>query len=125
MAARLTKAGRHESSCLVIKTDLAVVLQRVGRKVRVHVTDAEGRNVRGAYVTVSDGKAMRGRGLTDGRGIYDAPGVGATPFVVVSAGGRRRCDPVAQEVERLHSRSDPVRGRRTSRSSEHRDRERP
>ena len=84
----VAKAGRHEASSLVIKTDLQVVLQRVGKKVRVYVTDAAGRNVRGAHVTVSDGKAMRARGQTDGRGIYEAPGVGSTPFVVVSAGDR-------------------------------------
>jgi len=84
----VAKAGRHEASSLVIKTDLKVVLQRIGEKVRVYVTDAAGASVRGAYVTVSNGKEMRARGQTDGRGIYEAPGVGKTPFVVVSVGER-------------------------------------
>jgi len=72
----------------VIRSDIRVVLQRVGRKVRVYVTDAKRGAVRGAYVTVSDGSAIRARGLTDGRGVFDDPGVGAKPFVVVSAGDR-------------------------------------
>ena len=56
---------------------------------RVYVTDgAKGAPVRGAYVTVSDGRAIRARGLTDARGVFEAPGVGDTPFVVVSAGDR-------------------------------------
>ena len=84
----MAKAGRHEATSLIIKTDLKVVLQRLGEKVRVYVTDAAGENVRGAYVTVSNGRAMRARGQTDGRGIFEAPGVGQTPFVVVSAGDR-------------------------------------
>jgi uncharacterized protein YfaS (alpha-2-macroglobulin family)/TolA-binding protein len=85
----VAKAGRHETSCLVIKTDLQVVLQRLGRKVRVYVTSGAKRApVRGAYVTVSDGKAIRARGLTDGRGVFEAPGVGSSPFVVVSSGDR-------------------------------------
>ena len=56
--------------------------------VHEYATDAAGRSVRGAYVTVSDGKQIRARGLTDGRGIFEAPGVGSTPFVVVSKGDR-------------------------------------
>ena len=85
----VAKAGRHEASSLVIRTDLKVVLQQVGRKVRVYVTDSkQGAPVRGAYVTVSDGRSIRARGLTDGRGVFEAPGVGDKPFVVVSAGDR-------------------------------------
>ena len=84
----VAKAGKHEASSLVLRSDLRVVLQRVGAKVRVYVTDPRGLAVRGAYVTVSDGNAIRARGLTDGRGVFEAPGVGATPFVVVSAGDR-------------------------------------
>ena len=80
----VAKAGTHEASTLILKTDLRVVLQRIGEKVRVYVTDATGAPVRGAYVTVSNGEAIRARGLTDGRGVYEAPGVGSTPFVVVS-----------------------------------------
>jgi hypothetical protein len=52
------------------------------------VTDAAGRGVRGAYVTVSDGTTIKARGLTDGRGAFEAPGVGAKPFVVASEGDR-------------------------------------
>ncbi|MDA1195463.1 MAG: tetratricopeptide repeat protein [Planctomycetota bacterium] len=85
----IAKAGSHEASSLVIKTDLDVVLQQVGDKVRVYATDAVKRTpVRGAYVTVSDGRTIRARGLTDGRGVFEAPGVGDTPFVVVSSGDR-------------------------------------
>lgn len=84
----IAKAGKHEASSLVIRTDLEVALQRLGDKVRVYVTDAKGRSVRGAYVTVSNGSQIRARGLTDGRGVYEAPGVGATPYVVVSSGDR-------------------------------------
>ncbi len=82
----VAKAGDHEAKTLVIKTDLVVVLQRVGEKVRVYVTDEGGRNVAGAYVTVSDGTRIRARGITDGRGLFEAPGVGATAAVVVSDG---------------------------------------
>ena len=85
----VAKAGPHEASSLVIRTDLRVVLQNVGEKVRVYVTSVgRGDPVRGAYVTVSDGSTIRARGLTDGRGVFEAPGVGSTPFVVVSAGDR-------------------------------------
>ena len=84
----VAKSGKHEASCLVIRTDLEVALQRLGEKVRVYVTDARGRSVRGARVTVSNGQQIRARGLTDGRGVYEAPGVGKTPYVVVSSGDR-------------------------------------
>ena len=85
----VAKSGKHEASSLVIRTDLEVVLQQVGNKVRVYVTDKVKRApVRGAYVTVSDGRSIRARGLTDGRGVFEAPGVGSSPFVVVSAGDR-------------------------------------
>ena len=69
-------------------TDLKVELQRVGDKVRAYVTDADGKPVRGAYVTVSNGRQIRARGVTDGRGVFEAPGIGATPSVVVSKGDR-------------------------------------
>ena len=62
----VAKAGGHEASSLVIRTDLRVVLQRLGEKVRVYVTDAQGRSVRGAYVTVSDGSQHPGP-RADGR----------------------------------------------------------
>ncbi len=84
----VAKAGSHEASTLVIKTDLKVELQRVGNKVRAYVTDGAGAPVRGAYVTVSDGSQIRARGVTDGRGVFEAPGVGTTPSVVVSKGDR-------------------------------------
>jgi len=84
----VAKAGDLETSTVVLKTDLKVVLQTVGEKVRVYVTDAAGKNVRGAYVTVSDGQAIKARGQTDGRGLFEAPGVGAKPFVVVSLDDR-------------------------------------
>jgi hypothetical protein len=60
----------------------------VGDKVRAYVTEQGGKPVRGAYVTVSNGSAIRARGVTDGRGVFEAPGVGSTPFVVVSEGDR-------------------------------------
>ena len=84
----VAKAGDLETSTVVLKTDLKVVLQTVGEKVRVYVTDAAGKNVRGAYVTVSDGQTIKARGQTDGRGLFEAPGVGAKPFVVVSLDDR-------------------------------------
>ena len=77
-----------ETCTIVVKTDLTVVLQSVGDKVRVHVTDARGKGARGAYVTVSDGAAIKARGLTDARGIFEAPGVGANAFVVASLDDR-------------------------------------
>ena len=82
----VAKAGDHEAKTLVIKTDLVVVLQRVGEKVRVYVTTRGGDNVAGAYVTVSDGSRIRARGITDGRGLFEAPGVGSSAAVVVSDG---------------------------------------
>ncbi|MHC5011160.1 MAG: alpha-2-macroglobulin family protein [Planctomycetota bacterium] len=84
----VAKAGDHEAKTLIIQTDLSVVIQRVGEKVRVYVTDARGRNVREAYVTVADGSRIRARGLTDGRGVFEAPGVGTNAAVVVSKGDR-------------------------------------
>lgn len=84
----VAKAGTLETSTVVLKTDLQVALQRVGEKVRVHVLDATGKGVRGAFVTVSDGQAIKARGVTDGRGVFEAPGIGATPFVVVNSGDR-------------------------------------
>jgi outer membrane protein assembly factor BamD (BamD/ComL family) len=80
----VAKAGDLEASTLVLKTGLTAELQRVGEKVRVHVRDAAGQPVRGAYVAVSDGQRIRARGLTDGRGLFEAPGVGATAFAVAS-----------------------------------------
>lgn len=82
----VAKGGDLEASTLVVKTGLSAELQRVGEKVRVHVRDAAGQPVRGAYVAVSDGTRMRARGLTDGRGVFEAPGVGATAFAVASKG---------------------------------------
>jgi hypothetical protein len=84
----VAKAGPLEVSTVVVKTDLRVALQPLGEKVRVHVTDAAGRGVRNAFVTVSDGRAIKARGWTDGRGDFEAPGVGATPFVVANVGDR-------------------------------------
>jgi hypothetical protein len=80
----VAKAGSLEASSVLVKTDLRVVLQSIGDKVRVHVTDAQGKGVRGAFVTVSDGQQIKARGLTDGRGMFEAPGVGNRPFVVAS-----------------------------------------
>ena len=84
----VAKAGTLEASTVVLKTDLQVALQRVGEKVRVHALDATGKGVRGAFVTVSDGRTIKARGVTDGRGVFEAPGIGATPFVVVNSGDR-------------------------------------
>jgi TolA-binding protein len=84
----VAKAGDREAKSLVIQTDLQVVLQRIGEKVRVHVTDAEGQPVREAFVTVADGSRIQARGLTDGRGLFEAPGVGAKAAVVVSKADR-------------------------------------
>ena len=84
----VAKAGDLETGTVVLKTDLSVALQSVGEKVRVHVTDASGRGVRGAYVTVSDGTTIKARGRTDGRGTFEAPGVGPKAFVVASEGDR-------------------------------------
>ena len=84
----VAKSGDMETSTIVVKTDLNVVIQAVGEKVRVHVTDASGKGVRAAYVTVSDGQTIKARGLTDARGIYEAPGVGANAFVVASLDDR-------------------------------------
>ena len=84
----VVKAGDHEAKTLVVKTDLTVVLQRIGEKVRVYVTDPAGEPVREAYVTIADGNRIRARGLTDGRGVFEAPGVGAGTAVLVSKGDR-------------------------------------
>ena len=84
----IAKAGGIEASTLVIRTDLQVVLQRVGQKVRAYVTDARGRPVRGARVTVSNGSQIRARGVTDGRGVFEAPGAGSNVSVVVSKDDR-------------------------------------
>jgi tetratricopeptide (TPR) repeat protein len=84
----LAKAGDLESATMVLKTDLRAVLQRAGEKVRVHVTDAAGTPVRDAYVTVSDGSAVKARGRTDARGVFEAPSAGASPAAVVNVGDR-------------------------------------
>lgn len=82
----VAKGGDLEASTLVVKTGLSAELQRVDEKVRVHVRDASGQPVRGAYVAVSDGERIRARGLTDGRGVFEAPGVGGVAFAVASKG---------------------------------------
>lgn len=82
----VAKGGDLEAGTLVVKTSLAAALQRVDAKVRVYVRDAAGNPVRGATVAVSDGASIRARGLTDARGVFEAPGVGATAFAVVSKG---------------------------------------
>ena len=85
----IAKAGKHETSGLVTRTDLTVELQRVSeKKTRVYVTDAAGRGVRGAYVAVSDGRVIRTRGRTDGRGVLEATGPLKRAFVVVSQDDR-------------------------------------
>jgi hypothetical protein len=84
----VAKAGDLEAATMVVKSDLRAAVQRVGEKVRVHVTDAGGKPVRGAYVTVSDGKAIKARGLTDGRGVFEAPGAGVEAAAVASVGDR-------------------------------------
>jgi len=60
----------------------------LGEKVRVYVTDPAGEPIREAYVTIADGNRIRARGLTDGRGVFEAPGVGAGTAVLVSKGDR-------------------------------------
>jgi hypothetical protein len=82
----VAKAGDLEAATLVVKTGLVAELQRVGGKVRVLVRDASGAPVRGAYVAVSNGQAIRARGLTDARGVLEAPEVGPTAFAVASKG---------------------------------------
>ncbi len=84
----VAKAGDHEAKALVIKTDLHVEIQHLGDKARVYVTDPAGAAVREAYVVVSDGQRIRARGMTDGRGAFEAPGVGPNALVVVSKDGR-------------------------------------
>jgi tetratricopeptide (TPR) repeat protein len=84
----VAKAGTHEAKALVVKTDLKVEVQRIDRKVRIYVTDPVGRPVREAYVVVSDGARIHARGLTDGRGLFEAPGVGPKAAVVVSKDDR-------------------------------------
>ena len=84
----VVKTDKLERSTLLVRSDLHVELQRLGSKVRVHVTGPDGRGVGGAFVTVSDGSKIRARGLTDGRGSFEAPGVGPRAFVVVSKGDR-------------------------------------
>jgi hypothetical protein len=84
----LARAGDLESATMVLKTDLRAVLQRVGEKARVHVTDASGAAVRDAYVTVSDGTAVKARGRTDARGVFEAPAAGALASAVVNVGDR-------------------------------------
>ncbi len=84
----VAKAGASEAKALVLKTDLHAEIQGVDEKARVYVTDDEGAPVGSAYVVISDGSRIRARGLTDGRGVLEAPGVGRGVSVVVSKDDR-------------------------------------
>ena len=80
----VAKAGDIETSTIVVKTDLTVVLQSVGEKVRVHVTDAKGKGVRACVRDRVGRLGHQGARSDRRRGIFEAPGVGAQAFVVAS-----------------------------------------
>ena len=62
------RAGEKESSTVLIRSDLKLEVQRVGRSIRVHVLP------RGAArIKISDGSRIVANGSSDARGIFEAP----------------------------------------------------
>jgi hypothetical protein len=84
----VAKADDLDASALVLLTDIDVRVQRVGDKVRVYaVSRRDGAPVGDAYVTVSDGSRIVGRGRTDARGVFEARGAGEAVSVVAEKDG--------------------------------------
>lgn len=84
----VAKAGDHDASSLAILTDLEVKVQRIGDKVRVYaIGRKDGKPVGEAFVTVSDGSRILGRGRTDARGMFEARGAQGPVSVVAEKDG--------------------------------------
>jgi uncharacterized protein YfaS (alpha-2-macroglobulin family)/TolA-binding protein len=84
----VAKADDMDVSALLILTDLDVKVQRVGDKVRVYAASKkDGKPAADAYVTVSDGQRIVGRGRTDARGVFEARGAGGAVSVVAEKEG--------------------------------------
>lgn len=84
----VAKADEIDVSALLILTDLDVKVQRIGDKVRVYAaTRKDGKPAGDAYVTVSDGQRILGRGRTDARGVFEARGANGAVSVVAEKEG--------------------------------------
>jgi hypothetical protein len=84
----VAKADEIDVSALLILSDLDVKVQRVGDKVRVYAASRkDGKPAGDAYVTVSDGNRIIGRGRTDARGVFEARGASGAVSVVAEKEG--------------------------------------
>jgi TolA-binding protein len=80
----VARAEGMVKTSIVLVSDLVLSVQPVGDRVRVYATDRRtGAPVSGAFVKVSDGKAIRAQGFTDARGIFEGK-VGRGPVMVVA-----------------------------------------
>ncbi len=69
----VAKGEELDASCVLIRTEIALRVQKVENRVRVYVTDHGGQApVRDAYVKVSDGTRVVATGYTDARGVFEA-----------------------------------------------------
>jgi diguanylate cyclase (GGDEF)-like protein len=86
----VTASETLKAGALELTTGLRVVAENVGEGVRVRVTDAAGRGVPDARVTMFDRSTRkRAAGTTDGEGVFEGPHAGPITRVVVEVGDRR------------------------------------
>ena len=74
-----------DAMTLVILSDLKVQVQESGGAIRVYATArSSGKPLANAYVTVSDGRRILGRGRTDARGVFEVRGSGGAGLSIVA-----------------------------------------
>ncbi|MBN2491074.1 MAG: outer membrane protein assembly factor BamD [Planctomycetes bacterium] len=82
------RGGDRDASTVVVRSDLELKVQRVGRKVRAYVSRrSTGLPVGGAFVRVADGRTIVAEGPTDARGVFEGPNVSGSPSIVVEHEG--------------------------------------
>jgi hypothetical protein len=78
------KAGDRDASSIVVKSDLELKVQRVGRKIRAYVIRrSTGKPVAGALVRIADGRSIKAEGRTDPRGVFEGPNIRGKASTVV------------------------------------------
>ncbi len=82
----VAKGQELDASSVMIRTEIALKVQKVENRVRVYVTDRAGKEaVKDAYVKVSDGTRIIAAGYTDARGVFEAGLQGAPGLLSIVA----------------------------------------
>lgn len=84
----VVKSGNHQTSSIVMLSDLDLRVTREGGVARVYATLAStGAPASRAYVKISDGATIAAEGRTDERGIFEGRNVGGSASVVAEREG--------------------------------------